>query len=244
MRKSVKTIDSGGMFKRLAERFFALHAVRIYMSDISVRNNVYLLRGLISGILYSAFNMFAAILYNSRWFASVAIYYLLLVLTRYILFFTSKRHEGGEGVTHLLYKRCRTVGIVMLLLNIAMASIIVYTITTGRATKHSPIVVYLLAFYSISILIFNAVSVVINRKKRLPYSYLISRIISFCASLMSLFNLVNSVVYGLGIQGEAARLSNAAVGIIVIALVLFLSMTVIVKCNRRMREYEGGGRTS
>ena len=125
----------------------------------------------------------------------------------------------------------------MLLLNIAMATIVVYTIRTSRIIKHSPIVVYLLAFYSISILVFNAVSVAVNRKKRLPYSYLISRIISFCASLMSLFNLVNSIVYGMGIVGTAAKLSNAAIGIVVVILVLLLSMTVIIKCNRRMREW-------
>ena len=223
-------------FKMLTERFFELRAVKVYMSDIGVRHSIYLLRGLISGILYSAFNMFAAILYNSRWFASVAIYYILLVVTRYILFLTGKNHEWGNAVSIELYKNCRTVGIVMLLLNVAMASMIVYTIATERGSGHSPLVVYLLAIYTVSIFVFNAVSLLINRKRRLPYSYLISRIISLCASFMSMFNLANSLTVGIDSTSFFSRGIKWGVGGAVILAVLILCLVVIAKCNKRIRE--------
>jgi hypothetical protein len=191
--------------------------------------------------------MFAAMLYESRWFAAVAVYYLLLVCTRYILYLTGKRHAFGERESASLYKSLRSVGIVMLMLNLAMASIIIYTIATERAKVYSPVVIYLFVVYTVSIFVFNAASLYINRKKRLPYSYLITRIISFCASLMSLFNLVNSLVFTLGIEKRLARVINAFVGCGVIFFVLFLCIAIIVKCNKRLRcctPYEGDGKVA
>ncbi len=222
------------LLSRLIKRVLDFEFVRVYLADIGVRHNVYLLRSLISGVLYSAFNMLAAIYYNSRWFAAVSVYYVLLATTRYILYLTAKSHEWGEKISLLLYQRCRTVGIVMLFLNIAMATMIVYTILTSRGQKHSAIIIYLLAIYSVSVFVFNMMSVYYNRKRRLPLSYVIARIIAFCASFMSLFNFINSLVYTLDISGRAAVLINGISGVVVIVCVLALCIAVIYKCNGKI----------
>ena len=218
-----------------------LKFVKIYLSDFGVRHNVYLLRSLISGVLYSAFNMFAAILYSSRWFLSVSVYYILLVTTRYILYIASKKHAENGELSLSLYQSCRTVGVVMLFLNIAMATMIVYTTCTLRAQSHSVIVIYFLGIYSVSVFIFNVISILYNRKRRLPYSYIIARIISFCASFMSLFNFVNTLLYKLEISRHTAKLINGTVGAAVILSVLILCVSVICKCNRKILQSKAGG---
>ena len=225
----------------VVEKISSLGFVKTYLHDVNVRNNIYLLRSLISGVLYSAFNMLAAIYYVSRWFFAVAVYYILLVTTRYILYLTSKRHVYDENVSLELYRNCRTVGIVMLFLNIAMATMIVYTTVSLRAQNHSLLITCFLGGYSVSMFIFNIASVLYNRKRRLAYSYIIARIISFCASFMSLFNFVNSLAFRLEIKENTAKLINAAVGATVIFSVLILCITVICKCNRKILQYSARG---
>lgn len=226
------------LVRRTVGKILNFGFVKIYLSDTVVRHNVYLLRSLISGVLYSAFNMFAAILYNSRWFLAVSLYYVLLVTTRYILYLTSKKHAYDDKDSLSLYHSCRAVGVVMLFLNVAMATMIVYTTLTLRGQSHSLLVTYFLAVYSVSVFIFNVTSVLYNRKRQLPYSYIIARIISFCASFMSLFNFVNSLVYRLEINERLAKLINGSVGATVIFSVLILCITVIYKCNRKISEYK------
>lgn len=225
------------LVRRTVEKFLSLGFVKTYLGDVNVRNNIYLLRSLISGVMYSAFNMLAAIYYNSRWFFAVAIYYILLVTTRYILYLTSKRHVYDDSVSLELYHNCRAVGIVMLFLNVAMATMIVYTTVTLRAQNHSLLLTCFLGVYSVSIFIFNIASVLYNRRRRVAYSYIIARIISFCASFMSLFNFVNSLVFRLEIKEGTAKLINAAVGAAVIFSVLILCIAVIYKCNRKILLY-------
>ena len=149
-----------------------------------------------------------------------------------------RRLRHASSVSVKLYRNCLGVGIVMLFLNIAMATMIVYTIITSRAKNHSLVVIYFLAIYSVSVFVFNTASMIITRKQRLPYSYIIARILSFCASFMSLFNFVNSLVYTLEIRRCAANSINTAVGAAVIVSVLFLSVSVIYKCNKRISEYK------
>ncbi len=227
----------GGAVRKITNLGF----VKIYLNDFSVRHNVYLLRSLISGVLYSAFNMFAAILYGSRWFLAVSVYYVLLVITRYILYPAAKNQAKNAAVSLSLYQRCRRVGVVMLFLNVAMATMIVYTTLTLRAQNHSLIVIYFLGAYSISIFVFNVFSIFYNRRRRLPYSYVIARIISFCASFMSFFNFVNALIYKLEISRRAAKLINGTVGAAVISSVLLLCIAVIYKCNKRISEYKTSG---
>ena len=118
----------------------------------------------------------------------------------------------------------------------AMALTIVYTIAQQKVINHSPLVVYLLALYTVSICIFNVASVVINRKRKLPYSYLISRIISLCASFMSVFNLVNSLAVYV-VNPSLSLILRWSVGAGVIFAVLALCLAVIIKCTRRIGAY-------
>ena len=223
-------------FVTLYRRLFELNAVKVYMSDVSVRYSVNLLRSLITGILYSFFNSFAALLYESAWFFAVAIYYMLLVTVRYVLFVIGKKHEQNDACGIEIYKSCRNVGVLMLSLNMAMALTIVYTIAQQKVINHSPLVVYLLALYTVSICIFNVASVVINRKRKLPYSYLISRIISLCASFMSVFNLINSLAVYV-VNPSLSLILRWSVGAGVIFAVLALCLAVIIKCTRRIAAY-------
>lgn len=221
-----------GFVHKILSHIRSLHPVRVYLKDSEIRLHLNLLRSLVFGILYTAFNLFSSLYYKSTWFLSVSVYYLLIILMRYILFRMNRRDEAVKEDKE--YRIYRSIGVIMLVLNAAMASMIMYTVLKERRTDHSLLFIIMLGIYSASTLAYNLASIIKHRHKRSGIKFLMSRIISLSAALMSAFNLVNSFIYKTSLSSNWEFALNAVSGTFVIFSVLIMSVSIICRANRRI----------
>ena len=170
-----------------------------YLASGKTRLHLLLIKSLTAGGIYAAANLVSAIRYRSVWFLSVAVYYLLLLLTRYLLFRQNKRADSVEDVSDFVgYRRA---SLIMLAVNAAMAVMIVYTVGGRRNEAHSRIILAWLAVYSLTVFLYNLFCLLQHRdgKSTLRHVY---RIISLSASLMSIFNFQCSLLSSVSLESE------------------------------------------
>lgn len=88
-----------------------------YFGDIRFRTEISLYVSLFINFLYIAIKLFSGIYYRSVWFISLAVYYILLAVMRFILLHKGKRSAVFNMETAL--KRYRLCGIMLLVMNLA-----------------------------------------------------------------------------------------------------------------------------
>lgn len=201
--------------------------IRLYFSSEDARVHIGLLVTLTLGVLYSAFNALLAVYYGSLFYGWVALYYLVLVGIRSSVFYINKR-EYKRPSSSPIHKELRLLGIAMLLVNIAMMSIIIYNLRAGNAKERSLLVIIVLSVYSAIMLAASLVSIIRGRRGESSSLYITARTISFSASLISLFNLWDSVANRLFLNG--AQYASRTVMLPLAIIAVFLNLGVITGC--------------
>ena len=96
----------------------------MYLESVDFRTEVSLYTGLGANIVFAVFKAFSGAYYHSSWLASVGAYYLVYCSIRYMLMRNYRRHKNEEWSKTVRlheYRTARTCGIMMLLLNLAVA---------------------------------------------------------------------------------------------------------------------------
>ena len=189
-----------------------------YATDLHFKAEVSLYFSLAVTFFFSVFKAAAGIYYRSAWLGSIAAYYILLAVMRYLLLRRIRRGKTGGS--------CRACGVLLLVLTAALGSISFYSIYRGNAVHYPGFLIYAAAaytFYSLTMAVYNLI-----RYRRIRIAiYTASKVLALASSLVSLFFLQTAMLALFGDGAAWERLMNLLTGGAVHAIIVYLAILLL-----------------
>ena len=202
---------------------------RIFRSEITLHG------GLLVNLLYAVMNLFSGIRYRSPWFVALAFYYALLSAMRAVLVRYVHRKSVGQDIP-AEFRRYRSCGIILLLMNQALVGIIIYMVTQNRGFSYPGIMIYAMAMYTFYITISAIINVIRYRSHGSPVMSA-AKAISLTAALVSMLSLETAMLAQFGSdETEFRRIMLGVSGGVVCAFVLAMAIYMIVRSTKQLKK--------
>lgn len=184
--------------------------------------------------VYALFQLVMGIYHSSIWFFSLAVYYILLVIMRFFLARDVKTVKNEHNLKNE-YLRYRFCGIILVLMNMALAGIVLYISRFNYGFEHHYITTIALAAYTFTAFTVAIVNIVRYRKYNSPV-YSASKIISLAAACVSMLTLETAMLSAFGEQGEELfrRIITTVTGAAVCTFVLLLAGYMIISSTKAL----------
>lgn len=218
--------------------------IRRYTSDAELRVKISLYSSVAMNVIYAALQLVLGIMNHSIWFYSLAGYYLLLTLMRYFLLKEVRKQRVGKDrfFELLLY---RFSGVLLLVMNLALAVVVFYIVWENRGFEHHYIVTIAMAAYTFLTLTLAIINIVKYRKYKSPVMSA-TKAISLVASLVSMLSLETAMLTAFGEENQALfrRIMTACSGSAVCIAVLVIAVYMIVRSTKEIRMIKGEQRNA
>ena len=206
-----------------------------FFSDVRFRTEVSLYQGLLINLLYIAMKMFSGIYYRSVWFIALAIYYILLASMRVMLLRRGKRRTDRYPMEEEI-RRYRLCGIILLIMNQALAGIVIFMVYQNRGFDYPGLLIYAMATYSFYSVITAVINIVKFRKHGSPVMSA-AKAINLVAAMVSILSLETAMLAQFGGDDETFRaVMTGATGGGVCTIVIGMAIFMIWKSTRQMKE--------
>lgn len=206
--------------------------------DAAFRGMTSIYQGLVVNTLYALFRGVTAILYASVWYGAIAAYYLILSLIRLILARWTRRagRVSDPRERQIQEMRCyRICGGLILLLNSAMAGMILQMVLDDRHFQPPGFVIYASAAYTFYLVIMAVVNLFRFRKLNRPILSA-SKALTFVGALMSLMALQTAMIARFGGGAAFRRTANALTGGGVCLAGIATALFMLLHGTRQLRE--------
>lgn len=203
------------------------------LTDVPYRIRISLYGSFIINLAYACVKLISGIVYHSVWFGAIAAYYMILCLIRALLVVYAGKHDFGKDkkYEYQIYRRC---GILILILNLALAGVVVQMVRTGRGYHYPGVLIYIAAmftFYAVILAVFNLVK---YRKYDSPAISAV-KAINFTAAAVSILSLQTAMLAEFGGDFQFVKFMNSATGCIICLLILGTAFYMIVNSSHRLQ---------
>ena len=125
--------------------------------------------------------------YHSVWFGTLAVYYFLLAVMRFLLLHHANRKGfGTDRIGELQsYRLC---GMILMVMNISLTDVVVFVIRKNEGFQYAGYLIYIMAMYAFYNIITAVMNVVKYRKYRSPVMSA-AKVVSLAAALVSMLSL-------------------------------------------------------
>lgn len=205
-----------------------------YLTDLSFRGQLSLYSSALISICYALFKLSAGIYYRSFWFGAIAIYYLILALSRVLLLHSIHKKQPDLRQEYKSVKKC---GLLLFALNIALSAVTVQMVTGGMGYEYPGYLIFVMAgysFYAISVAVVNLIR---YRKLNSPVLSA-SKLLSLATAAVSMLSLQTAMFASFGGDFQFQRLMNALTGGAVCLLIFIMAILMVLSANKKI--YEGG----
>lgn len=199
------------------------------MTDMPFRTHVSLYGSLAVNLLYVALNVTSGILYQSAWFYTLALYYTILAVMRFLLVRFANRVGIGKNRFKEL-RRSRLCGFILLTVNLFLSGAVLMIIYRSKGYEYHGILIYIMAAYTFYITIIAIINLVKYRKLGSPLMTM-TKIINMAASLVSMLSLETAMFseFGKYMPPENKQLMIMLTGAGVSVIIVTMSVFSIVK---------------
>lgn len=224
-------------YRSMKQKIFDNKYGNRYMTDVVFKTHVSLYRSLAINLLYVATNLFSGILYSSVWFITLAVYYIILAVMRFLLIrFVSRDGIGKDRFREL--RRSRLCGIILMTLNLALSGVVALVIIKKEGFVYGGILIYVMAMYTFYITTAAIINIFKYRKYNSPIMST-AKSINLAAALVSMLALETAMLTQFGAENTAPHFNQVMVGATgagVCAIVVFMSVCIIVYANKELSE--------
>ncbi|MDO4173156.1 MAG: hypothetical protein Q4D42_00200 [Eubacteriales bacterium] len=220
--------------------FAALHRnayAHRYLTDIPFRTHVSLYLSLGLNLLFAAVKLVYGIAYCSVWFGTLAVYYILLAVMRFLLLRHVNRNRIGTAIV-AEWKRYRLCGIILLLMNSALCGVVILMLHQKESFQYAGYLIYVVAMYAFYNMVTAVTDVVKYRKYNSPVLSA-SKAVKLAAALVSMLSLETAMLMQFNDREDAEafrQMMTGATGISVCALVLAAAVWMIVRSTKQIRK--------
>lgn len=229
-------------YKSIREKIYAHPLGRRYMTDAAFKTHVSLYASLTVNLLYVGVNILSWFLYRSMWFVVLSGYYVILAVMRFLLVRFVRTHELGKNRLGEL-QRARLCSCILLLLNFVLTGAVMMILYQNKGFEYHGILIYVMAGYTFYITTHAIVDLIRYRKYHSPVMTT-SKVISLSAALVSMLSLETAMLsqFGGDMAPESRWLMIALTGAGVSMVVIVMSVFMIVRTAREMKEIKKHGR--
>lgn len=210
-----------------------------YFSEPRLRVKVSLYASFLFNAAYAFFQFGLGLRHTSIWFYSFAVYYVILAAMRFVLLKEMVKNEEEENrfMELLLYRFC---GVLLLVMNLALAVIVTYIVRQNRGFEHHEITTIAMAAYTFCTLGNAIVNVVKYRKYQSPLMSA-SKAIGLVSAFVSMLTLETAMLNAFGTQDDPLfrKIMTASAGAAVCLLVLAIAIYMIVYATKDIKKIKG-----
>ena len=210
---------------------------RRWLDDARLRVNVSLYGSLAWNSLYGIFQLWLGLYHHTFWFSSLGAYYICLAVMRFFLVRHTSSYAPGEKIETEL-KKYRFSGIVLLIMNLALALIIFFMVYWNRTFEHHMITAIAMAAYTFTTLTTAIISVIKYRKYNSPV-FSASKAISLVAALVSVLTLESTMLTTFGdgtMTATTQKWMLGATGGVISALIVATAIYMIVIGTKKLKQ--------
>lgn len=206
-----------------------------YLREDTFRAEAALYQGFLINFLYAGVKMFSGIYYKSVWFATLAVYYILLAVMRFSLLHHMRKGEsaGRERISE--WRRYRLCGIILLFMNFALAGIVLLVVHENSGFEYPGVLIYIMAMYAFYATITAVWNVIKFRRYGNPVLSA-AKVISLTAAMVSMLSLETAMLTQFGAADDARfrQIMTAATGAGVSIIVLGMAVYMIVHATKSL----------
>ena len=192
-----------------------------------------IIASLMINFCYFIFNLSVGIYYKSYWFITFALYYLILIIMRYILIHNTKE-LGLSGKRE--YKKLKNTGYILLLLNIILIVLMVLIIRENKTITYSGVIIYAVALYDFYLIINAFINVFKYRKKNTPI-LLSSKCINLTVAMISMISLAVAMISQFGEKDlQFKRIMTSYMGFGICLINSLMAIIMIIRANKNIKK--------
>lgn len=209
---------------------------RIWQDNTRLRVNVSLYGTLIYNTAYALLQLGMGFWHHTFWFYSLAGYYISLGTMRFFLVRHTSKHKPGEKMLDEL-KKYRACGIILLVMNLALALMIFFMVYWNRTFNHHEITTIALAAYTFTSLTLAIINTVKYRKYNSPV-YSASKAISLVSATVSVLTLESTMLttFNDGTMDLTTRRSMlGASGGVISVFIITMAIYMIVHGTKKIK---------
>ena len=225
-----------GYRQKIRQKIYSNKYGKRYMTDAAFRTHISLYLSLSVNLLYVGINLFLGFLHGSAWFAILAGYYTILAIMRFLLLrFVGRIGIGKNRVKEL--RRSRLCGMILITVNLVLSGAVLMMIYQNKGYEYPGILIYVMAAYTFFITTQSIINIFKYHKYNSPVLQT-AREINFAAALVSMLSLETAMLsqFGAADSPEFRRIMIMATGAGVSVIVVAMSIYMIARANREIRE--------
>lgn len=240
----VRLIRRGINGHPLVRKMMGIPLVSRYVKEDLFRAEAALYQGFFINILYAGIKMFSGILYSSVWFVTLAVYYILLAVMRAsLLHYVRKSRsclkiQARPGKSKASeWRRYRLCGIILLLMNIALAGIVILVVHQNSGFEYPGMLIYVMAMYAFYATITAVRNVVKFRRYGSPVMSA-AKVINLTAALVSMLSLETAMLTQFGAADDPMfrQIMTASTGAGISVIVLGMAVFMIVRSTKQLKQ--------
>ena len=205
-------------------------------SDAQLRVTLALYGTFLYNAIYATFTLFLGLWHNSLWYLSIAAYYVLLAIMRFSLLGYSRSNKAGEDITAEL-KKFRSCGILLILMNTALAIVTAYSTWKNRDFSHHGATTTALALFTLSLFVLSIINIVKYKKLKSPVLFA-AKLVSFTSALVSMLSLITALVarVGDGLSDWVRRTVTGVSTFTVLAIIGYVGIFMLVRGSKELKK--------
>lgn len=218
-----------GNIKKLLDKNILFHR---YMNEMDFKAEISIYMSFGINIFYSVYKAFAGLYYHSIWFGTVAFYYIILSVERFLLL---KHIRIKERDYIKKYKKYSFCGYLLLILTIALIGMSVYMINDGKVTVYPGHIIYAAAGYTFYNFITAIMNIVKYRKLNNPI-YSANKIIALATAFVSVFSLQTAMFAAFGKSAVQQRQMNILTGFVIFIIIILMALFMIIHGKHSIKQ--------
>ncbi len=224
-----------GHYRHIRQKVYASRYGNRYMTDVAFKTHVSLYRSLAINLLYVLTNLFSGIWYGSVWFVTLAVYYSILAIMRFLLLrFANQNGIGKDRIRE--WRRARLCGMILMTLNLALSGVVTLVIRQNEGFTYGGVLIYVAALYTFYITTVAIINIMKYRKYKSPVMST-AKSINLAAALVSMLALETAMLAQFGSETTSPHFNTIMVGATgagVCAIVVAMSVITIARANREI----------
>lgn len=229
----VRLVRQGMESHPLVKKALDIPLISRYLREDVFRTETALYQGFFINLLYAGIKMFSGLRYRSMWFITLAVYYILLAAMRASLLHYVRK-SGKNRISE--WRRYRLCGMILLLMNIALAGIVVLAVHQNSGFEYPGMLIYVMALYAFYATITAVRNVVKFRRYGSPVMSA-AKAVNLTAALVSMLSLETAMLTQFGAAEDPTfrQIMTAATGAGISVIVLGMAVFMIVRATKQIR---------
>ena len=234
---TILCLKTAPVFSKLKALLKRNKYIKRFFEDIPYRLNVSLHASLVINLLYAGMHAFSGLYYHSIWSGTLSAYYIFLAVMRYLLVRHIHKNGLGSSLTAEL-KRYRLVGLILILMNMALAGVVILALRHNYSFNYAGTLIYVMAIYAFYITVMAVINIIRYRQRQSP-AMSAARAVNLTAALVSMLAPETAMIAQFNDQSTSPFFREAMIaftGGAVCTVVVGMGIFMVVHSSKQLKK--------